>query len=124
MENTETTVSKTSTTISVELSSEQYAFLTEWQKTHEKELGIEVPVGSMVRKAVDIAMKSERAKKDERPARTGGGDRGDRPSRPFGDRPPFKPGMRKPFGDRDRSDGPRRDAPRFGGMGMRAKKSF
>jgi hypothetical protein len=148
MENTEETVvvstPATTTTVSVELSAEQYAFLTKWQKTHEQELGIEVPLGAMVRKAVDSAMKSEKSK-DERPARSFG-DRpsGDRPSggRSFGDRKPFgdRPsggrsfGDRKPFGDRpsggrsfgDRKPfGMRSDSPRRSGtMGLRSKKEF
>lgn len=108
----QTTEQASQKTVSAELSSEQYAFLTQWQKSHEKELGIEVPLGSMVRKAVDIAMKSERSAKEERPPRE------DRPPRPFGDKPPF----RKSFGGR--SDGPRRDAPRYSALGSRNKKTF
>lgn len=116
MENTET---PTTQTVSVDLSAEQYAFLTKWQKTHEQELGIEVPVGAMVRKAVDIAMKSAQRKeedkpRDARPPRAGGfGDkpRGDRPPRSggFGDKPGFKSGPRKSFGDRPAGRGPKFD---------------
>jgi len=85
-------------TVPVELSPEQYAFLADWQKTHEQELGIEVPIGALVRKAVDGAMKSAR-QKDERPPKN---DRPTRPDRPMGrggDRPDFKSGgLRKSFG--------------------------
>ncbi|MDR0726848.1 MAG: hypothetical protein LBF37_02175 [Rickettsiales bacterium] len=90
-------------TVSVDLTAEQYAFLTKQQKTHEKELGIEVPIGALVRKAIETAMNADaRPSRDAaksfgdrkpgsgRPPRDGGADRG--PSR-FGDRKPS-------FGDR------------------------
>ena len=89
--------------VSIELTDEQYAFLTSWQKTHEQELGIEVPLTAMVRKAIDGAMKAQAARSDrsERPPRPerGAPRRDDRPSRPsgrFGD----KPGGRSGFGSR------------------------
>ena len=76
-------------TITVELSAEQIKFLTDWQKTHESELGIEVPIGAMVRKAVDGAMKAAAKPREDRP-----------PRKPFGDKPParggFKPAGRGP----------------------------
>ncbi|MCL2339054.1 MAG: hypothetical protein FWC51_03840 [Proteobacteria bacterium] len=121
MENSENITDTPKTkTLSVELSAEQYAFLTEWQKTHEQELGIDVPIGAMVRKAVDIAMKSHN-KKEERPpyakamggkppfARDSGGKPGFKSDRPGfrsdrpdfkSDRPRFKSGGGKPFGAR------------------------
>lgn len=71
------TAAEATTTVSVDLTKEQYAFLTGWQKTHEKELGIEVPIGALVRKTVEAAMNA--AKREVRPERGG-----DKPS--FGDR--------------------------------------
>ncbi len=104
MENTETATVETPKTksVSVDLTNEQYAFLTEWQKTHEQELGIEVPISAMVRKTVEIAMKSQQ-KKEERPARSfgdkpAGRSFGDKPRGSFGDKPGFKSGPRKTFG--------------------------
>lgn len=88
-------------TVSVELTDEHYAFLTNWQKTHEKELGIEVPLSAMVRKAIEGTMKAQAARED-RPARPSfGGDRPPRrdgpsggPRKSFGgDRGGFKPRM-------------------------------
>jgi hypothetical protein len=126
MENTEQIKeAPTAKTVSVELSPEQYAFLAKWQKTHEQELGIEVPIGALVRKAVDVAMKSMNGK-DERPPR---GDRPERPDRPtgrsfdrpagrFGDRPDFKSGARGPFGARP---APGRGGPKFDMTGTRHK---
>lgn len=106
MENTENkeatpTVAETpaTKTVSVDLTAEQYAFLTGWQKTHEKELGIEVPIGALVRKTVEAAMNAA-----QRPARE------DRPPRPAGDRPERR-GPSK-FGDRKPSFGGDRGAPR------------
>jgi len=108
MENTEKTAetqTATSTAVSVDLSSEQYAFLANWKKTHEQELGIDVPIGAMVRKAVDMAMKSQRSREEKpagaRPPRDGG----------FADR---KPGFGR---DRDSKPGFRSGGgrPSFGG---------
>lgn len=85
MENTEKT--PVTTSVSVDLNAEQHAFLVNWQKTHENELGIEVPLGAMVRKAVDIAMKSQN-KREERPERSERSSRDARPPRPsFGGAP-------------------------------------
>jgi hypothetical protein len=98
-------------TVSVDLSKEQYDFLVKWQKTHESELGIDVPLGSMVRKSVDVAMKSQKEDSDRKP-----GGFGDRRPGGFGDRKPGGFGDRKPggFGDRRPSSfGDRK--PRFGG---------
>ncbi len=111
MENTEqTTEVSTTKTISVELTSEQYAFLTKWQKTHEQELGIEIPVGAMVRKAVDAAMKAQNTKEDRPPRRD------DRPAgRSFGGKPSFggrDSAPRRSFGDRSGGDRPSR-GPKF-----------
>ncbi|MDR1207336.1 MAG: hypothetical protein LBK26_02900 [Rickettsiales bacterium] len=116
MENTEKTI-ETSSTVSVELSPDQHAFLTGWKKTHEQELGIEVPIGALVRKAVDLAMKSARSK-DERPQRS---DRPARPDRSMGrssDRPDFKSGPRKPFGARPSMG---RGGPKFNMLGPKNK---
>jgi hypothetical protein len=104
MENTEKTP-ETPTTVSAELSTEQYAFLTNWQKAHEQELGIEVPIGAMVRKAVDIAMKSQN-KKEERPPRESRESRDSRPA----PRPSFGAPRGKTFG-----------GPKFSMMGPRSK---
>jgi hypothetical protein len=104
MENSE----KTTKTVSVELTAEQYAFLTDWQKTHEQELGIEVPIGAVVRKAVDAAMKFHN-KKDDRPPRQA------RPAGRSFDRPGFNSGPRKPFGSRAAG------GPRFGTLGVKNK---
>jgi len=129
MEKTENIVIAPETkTVSVELSPEQYAFLTEWQKTHEQELGIEVPLGALVRKAVDSAMKSG-GKKDERPSRE---ERPARPGKPMGrsfdkpgfksDRPGFKSGPRKPFGDKPFGARPAgRGGPKFDMLGKKNK---
>ena len=77
-------------TVTVELTDEQYAFLTNWQKTHEAELGIEVPLTAMVRKAIDGTMKAQQARAER--------DAAPRPPRRDG---PSKFGDRKPgFGDR------------------------
>ena len=110
------------TTVSVELSPQQMAFLTAWQKTHEQELGIEVPIGALVRKAVDGAMKSARPAKEERP------ERGDRPAGdhrpPRGDKPAFKSGPRKSFGaprPGGRGAGPSRGGPKFDMLGAKNK---
>ena len=99
----------TTNSVTVELSAEQYAFLTSWQKQHESELGMEIPISAMVRKAVDGAMKAY-AKREECPARD------DRPPRKsFGDKPPFKksfgnaPSRGKPFGARPAGRGPKFD---------------
>ena len=103
--------------ISVELTTAQYDFLVKWQKEHEQELGIEVPVSAMVRKTVEIAMKAAE-KKDERPPRP---DRDSRPPRSF-DKPGFKPGgpPRKSFGA-PRGPG----GPKFSMMGKNNKtKTF
>ncbi|MCL2331603.1 MAG: hypothetical protein FWC61_03610 [Proteobacteria bacterium] len=124
METPEKETPKTKT-VSVELSPEQYAFLTEWQKTHEQELGIEVPIGAMVRKAVDNAMKFAR-QKEERPPR---GDRPARPDRPAGrggGRPDFGSGPRKSFGDGPRKPfgarpGAGRGGPKFDMLGAKNK---
>ena len=88
-------------TITVDLNKEQIAFLTKWQKTHEQELGIDVPLGALVRKAVDATMKAEN-KKSEKPDFE---KRGDRSNKSFGDRKPSF-GDKKPGFDR-RSSGPR-----------------
>ena len=72
--------------ISVELTKQQYAFLENWQKKHETELGIEVPVGALVRKIVENAMNTE-----NKPERSG--------------RPERRDGDRKSFGDKPRSGG-------------------
>lgn len=111
MENTENkeatpTVAETpaTKTVSVDLTAEQYAFLTGWQKTHEKELGIEVPIGALVRKTVEAAMNAaQRPAREDRPPRPAG----DRPARSFGDKP-----ERRSFGDRKPSFGGDRGAPR------------
>lgn len=94
-------------TVSVDLNKEQYNFLVKWQKEHEAELGIDVPLGSMVRKSVDIAMKSQNKKEDSDRQPGGFGDRrpggfGDRKPGGFGDRKPGGFGDRRPssFGDR------------------------
>lgn len=86
-------------TVTVELTDEQYTFLTQWQKTHEQELGIEVPLTAMVRKAIDGTMKAQkgREERDSRPPRRDGpsfGRRDDsrsgpRPGGRFGDKPSF-----------------------------------
>ncbi len=102
-------------TVSVDLSKEQYNFLVKWQKEHESELGIDVPLGSMIRKSVDIAMKSQNKKEDSDKPGGFGGDRrpggfGDRkPGRFGGDRRPSSFGDRKPggFGGDRHSSGPR-----------------
>ena len=104
--------------ISVELTEEQYKFLTDWQKTHEAELGIEVPLTSMIRKAIDGTMKAQtaRAERSDRPSgdrggRPGGGkpgfggDRGGRPSFGGGARG-GRPGGRPGFGGGDRGGRP------------------
>lgn len=106
--------------VTVELTEEQYAFLAKWQKTHEAELGIEVPISALVRKSVDIAMKSQnKPERSERPERRDG-DRGERKS--FGDRKPrsdSRGGDRPSFGSRDGGRGgfraPSR-GPKFGGF--------
>lgn len=106
--------------VSVDLNKEQYNFLVKWQKEHESELGIDVPLGSMVRKSVDIAMKSQNKKEDSDRKPGGFGDRkpggfGDRKPGGFGDRKPGGFGDRKPggFGDRKPSGfGDRRSGPR------------
>ncbi|MBN1324884.1 MAG: hypothetical protein JW974_01570 [Alphaproteobacteria bacterium] len=102
-------------TVSVELTEEQYAFLTGWQKTHENELGIEVPIGALVRKAVDVAMKVQNKPEfSPRPTSDRDGDRprpnfgGSRDSR-GGDRP------RPSFGGSRDSRGGDRPRPSFGG---------
>lgn len=113
-------------TVSVELTQEQYDFLVGQQKSHENELGIDVPVSALVRKAVDGAMKAA-----QRPERSSFGDRPERRDGPSGGRPPFgaRPsfgGGRPSFGDRpsggrpsfgDRGDrgGDRGGRPSFGG---------
>lgn len=100
-------------TVSVDLNKEQYDFLVKWQKKHESELGIDVPLGSMVRKSVDIAMKSQNNKEDsDRKPGGFGGDRkpggfGDRKSGGFGDRKSGGFGDRKPGGFGDRRSGAR-----------------
>ncbi len=66
-------------TVMVELTEEQYSFLEGLQKTHETELGIEVPISALVRKAVDGAMR--KAAKPERAERSDRGERSDRPQR-------------------------------------------
>ena len=108
MENNEI---KTTTSVSAELSPEQYAFLTKWQKAHEQELGIEVPIGAMVRKAVDGAMKAQQSK-DERPPRP------DRPTGRSSERGDFKSGPRKPFGTRPPMG---RGGPKFDILGTKNK---
>lgn len=102
--------------VSVELTEEQYAFLTSWQKTHENELGIEIPVGALVRKAVDAAMKSQN--KPESSERRDGDRGGERKS--FGDRPPRSDsrGGRPSFGSRPSFGGSSR-GPKFGGFNDR-----
>ncbi|MBN1281406.1 MAG: hypothetical protein JW985_00330 [Alphaproteobacteria bacterium] len=103
--------------VSVELTEEQYAFLTSWQKTHENELGIEIPVGALVRKAVDAAMKSQN--KPERSERRDGDRGGERKS--FGDRPPRsdsrggRDGGRPSFGSREGGRPSFGSRPSFGG---------
>ena len=96
-------------TISVELSEEQYAFLTNWQKKHETELGIEVPLSAMVRKAVDGAMKNQKSE--------GGRDSSDRRGDNFERKPrsDSRGGDRPSFGDRPRTSGRDGDRPSFGG---------
>jgi hypothetical protein len=105
MENTET--------ISVELNSAQHAFLTKWQKSHEQELGIEIPIGAMVRKAVDMAMKSAERPKEDRPPFKPARDRDSRDDRSgprsFGARPSGPRGFSK--------DGPSRGGPKFSMIG-------
>lgn len=92
-------------TVSVDLSKEQYDFLVKWQKEHESELGIDVPLGSMIRKSVDIAMKSQNNKEDS--DRKPGGF-GDRKPGGFGDRKPGGfGGDRRSGGFGDRKSGPR-----------------
>lgn len=93
VENTTTNIH----TVSVDLSKEQYDFLVKWQKTHESELGIDVQLGSMVRKSVDVAMKSQKEDSDRKP-----GGFGDRKPGGFGDRRPSSFGDRKPRFDDDR----------------------
>lgn len=90
-------------TVSVDLNKEQYDFLVKWQKKHESELGIDVPLGSMVRKSVDIAMKSQKEDSDKKPSGFGG----DRKPGGFGDRKSGGFGDRKPGGFGDRRSGPR-----------------
>lgn len=115
MENTENkeatpTVAETpaTKTVSVDLTAEQYAFLTGWQKTHEKELGIEVPIGALVRKTVEAAMNAaQRPARDDKPSF--GGDRG----APRRDGPGGRPAGRPSFGGGDRPD--RGGRPSFGG---------
>lgn len=94
--------------ITVELTDEQYAFLTNWQKTHEQELGIEVPLTAMIRKAIDGTIKAQtaRAERDASP-RPSFGDR-----KPFGDKRGGSFGDRKPGGFGDR--GGRPSGGRFG----------
>jgi len=89
-------------TVSAELTTEQYNFLVAQQKKHEQELGIEVPIGSMLRKVVDNAMTAEKRAKDDRPPR------GDKPAgRPF-DKPKFGGGApRKSFGAPRTGGGPK-----------------
>jgi hypothetical protein len=107
-------------TVSVELTAEQYAFLTGWQKTHEDELGIEVPIQALVRKAVDGAMKAaQRPPRADKPgfgARNAGPRRdgpSDRSPRTFGGKFGDKP-ERRSFGDKP-SFGASRGGPRPGG---------
>ncbi len=100
VENIETNIH----TVSVDLSKEQYNFLVKWQKEHESELGIDVPLGSMVRKSVDIVMKSQNKKEDS--DRKPGGF-GDRKPGGFGDRKPGRFGDRKPGGFGDKRPGAR-----------------
>ena len=96
------------TTVSTELSAEQFAFLDEWRKTHERELGIEVPIGSMLRKIVDNAMKNHQRKEEKTARGDAGAERHERPGKPFGERPA------RPFGDK----------PRGGGFGGGERKPF
>jgi hypothetical protein len=104
-------------TVSVELNAEQMAFLTGWQKTHEQELGIEIPLAAMVRKAVDGAMKSaQKPAHDERPAGRGFGG-GERPAGRSFDKKPGFGGPRKSFGDRPAGRG----GPKFDMMAPRTK---
>lgn len=121
MENTENTEKKA---VTVELTDEQYAFLTTWQKKHEKELGIEIPITAMINKAIDGAMRAEArsAERADRPPRDdrgprAGGDRGPRSfgDKPRGDRPSFGGGRagggRPGFGARPSRPGAR--GPKF-----------
>lgn len=100
--------------VSVELSEEQYAFLKNLQKTQETELGIEVPVGAMVRKIVEAAMKNQN-KPEFAP----------RPERRDGDRPSFggRDGGKPSFGDRPRPSFGSRDGGRPS-FGDRPRPSF
>lgn len=116
MENQENKKEQPTATVSAELNPQQFAFLTDLQKKHEQELGIEVPIGAILRKVVDNAMSSANRPKDDRP------QRGDKPMGRSFDRPGFKSGPRKPFGARD---GARRGGPKFSMLGAKNKtKSF
>lgn len=46
-------------TVSARLNEEQYQFLMEWKKDLESELGIDIPMGALLRRAVDFAAKNE-----------------------------------------------------------------
>jgi len=128
MENTENKKEQSTTTVSAELNPQQFAFLTDLQKKHEQELGIEVPIGAMLRKVVDNAMTVANRPKDDRPPRKDKpfGDKPPRGDKPVGrsfDRPGFKPGPRKPFGARDGGGGG--GGPKFSMLGAKNKtKSF
>ncbi len=99
-------------TVTVELTAEQYAFLTTLQKTHEQELGIEVPISALVRKAVEGAMKSQARHEEKREGRP---ERAPRPGGRSFDKPGFKSGPRKPFG------APAGRGPKFDMLGARNK---
>lgn len=46
-------------TVSTRLNEEQYKFLENWKKDLENELGIDIPLGALLRRAVDFAAKHE-----------------------------------------------------------------
>jgi hypothetical protein len=115
---TETSATKT---VAVELTERQYAFLTGWQKTHEQELGIKVPIGALVRKAVETAMNS--AQRPQRDSKSGFGssrDGSSRPSRAYGasDRPDRNSKNKDfSFSDRRPPRGKTQGRPSVGGRG-------